>query len=188
VRVEADPEGRPADPELSPRGAAQAARVVGALRHDPVDAVVVSPARRARETATPLCDALGLEPVVEPDVAEFDRDLPHYTPVEEIRAEGGAAWEALARGDLYALDVDPEEFRARVVAAVEGVVARYAGGRVVVVCHAGVVNAYAGHVLAQPRPIWFAPAYASLTRVGASRSGRRGVVSLNETGHVRDLL
>jgi len=37
-------------------------------------------------------------------------------------------------------------------------------------------------------PLWFAPAYASVTRIGAARSGRRGIVSLNETGHVRDLL
>ena len=36
--------------------------------------------------------------------------------------------------------------------------------------------------------LWFAPAYASLSRIGAARDGRRGVISLNETGHVRDLL
>ena len=54
--------------------------------------------------------------------------------------------------------------------------------------HAGACNAYLGHVLGQTRAIWFAPAYCSLSRVGAARDGRRGVVSLNETGHVRDLL
>ena len=54
--------------------------------------------------------------------------------------------------------------------------------------HAGACNAYLGHLLGQTRTIWFAPAYCSLSRVGAARDGRRGVVSLNETGHVRDLL
>ena len=43
-------------------------------------------------------------------------------------------------------------------------------------------------MLAQEKTIWFPPAYCSLTRIAASRDGRRGVISLNETGHVRDLL
>jgi hypothetical protein len=36
--------------------------------------------------------------------------------------------------------------------------------------------------------MWFAPDYASVSRIGAARDGRRGVISLNETTHVRDLL
>ncbi len=188
VRVDRAPDGGVADPELMPRGRMQAQRVVAALGADGVDAVVSSPSRRALETAAPLCAALGLDPVVEEGVAEFDRGLASYVPVEEIRAEGGEAWQALARGDLYAVGVDPVAFRERVVAALEDVVARHPGGRVAVFCHAGVINAYAGHVLGQERAIWFAPAYCSVSRVGAARSGRRGVVSLNETGHVRDLL
>ena len=51
--------------------------------------------------------------------------------------------------------------------------------------HAGAINAAAGDVLGQQRPIWFAPAYCSLTRLAVARDGRRGIVSLNETGHVR---
>jgi broad specificity phosphatase PhoE len=188
VRVDAAPGGGPADPHLTSRGREQAARVVAALAGDEVDAVVSSPSRRALETAEPLCAALGLDPVVEEGVAEFDRGLSEYVPVEEIRAEGGEAWQALARGDLYAMGVDPAEFRGRVVAALEDVVSQHPGARVAVFCHAGVINAYAGHVLGQTRSIWFPPAYCSLTRIGAARSGRRGVVSLNETGHVRDLL
>ena len=108
--------------------------------------------------------------------------------MEELRAAGDPRWEALARGDLYSAGVDPVEFRARVVAAVEAVVARHPGGRAVLVSHAGACNAYLGDVLGQERPIWYAPAYCSLQRVALARDGRRGVVSMNETGHVRDLL
>jgi hypothetical protein len=43
-------------------------------------------------------------------------------------------------------------------------------------------------VLGQQRAIWLAPGYCSITRLAVARDGRRGVVSLNETGHVRDLL
>ena len=54
--------------------------------------------------------------------------------------------------------------------------------------HAGAINAATGAVLGQERTIWFAPDYCSISRIAAARDGRRGIVSLNETGHVRDLL
>ncbi len=188
VRVDAAPDGGPADPGLAPRGLEQAERVVHALAGDDVWAVYTSPAARARQTAQPLADALGLEPVVESGIAEFDAADPSYVPIEELRAAGDPRWHALARGDLYSVGVDPGAFRARVVTAVEAIAARHTGGRAVLFTHAGACNAYLGHVLGQERSIWFAPAYCSVSRVGAARDGRRGIVSMNETGHVRDLL
>ncbi len=188
VRVDVTPGGGPADPGLAPLGRQQAARLVDALAGDEVDAVYTSPALRSRQTAEPLAAARALDPVVETGLAEFDAADPSYVPVEELRAAGDPRWHALQRGDLYSAGVDPEAFRARVVDAVEAVVARHPGGRAVLFTHAGACNAYLGHVLGQTRAIWFAPAYCSLSRVGAARDGRRGVVSLNETGHVRDLL
>ena len=188
LRVDVAPGGGAADPPLAPRGLEQARRVVQALAGDAVTALYTSPLARARQTATPLADALGLEPVVEPDIAEFDSADPSYVPIEELRAAGDPRWQALARGDLYSAGVDPVAFRARVVAAVEAVALRHPGGRAVLFTHAGACNAYLGHVLGQAKSIWFAPAYCSVSRVGAARDGRRGVVSINETGHVRDLL
>ncbi len=188
VRVDVAPGGGPADPGLSARGQEQARRVVEALSGDEVTAVYTSPLSRARETAAPLAAARGLEPVVEPGITEFDSADGSYVPVEELRAAGDPRWQALARGDLYSAGVDPVAFRARVVAAVEAIAARHPGGRAVLFTHAGACNAYLGHLLGQTRDIWFAPGYCSLHRVGAARDGRRGIVSLNETGHVRDLL
>ena len=188
VRIDATPDGGPADPELAERGHAQAARVVEALAGDDVTALYTSPSRRARETAAPLEQALGMTAEVEPGIAEFDSADNSYVPVEELKAAGDPRWQALMKGDLYSRGVDPAEFRARVVAAVERIVERHPGGRAVLFSHAGAINAAAGHVLGQERTIWFPPAYCSLTRIGAARDGRRGIVSLNETGHVRDLL
>ena len=181
-------DGERADPGLAEQGRLQAERVVAALAPDAVDAVYTSPARRARETAAPLEAALGLVAAVDSGIAEFDSGDSTYVPIEELRATGDPRWHAVARGDLYSPDVDPVEFRARVVGAVEAIAARHAGGRVVLFTHAGACNAWLGEVLGQQRPIWYAPAYCSLQRVAMSRDGRRGVLSLNETGHVRDLL
>jgi 2,3-bisphosphoglycerate-dependent phosphoglycerate mutase len=188
VRIDATPDGAPADPELSPRGWEQAARLVEALHLDGVDALYTSPSRRARETAAPLERALGRTAEVDDGLAEFDSADSSYVPVEELKAAGDPRWTALVHGDLYSHDVDPVAFRARVVAAVERIAARHPGGRVVLFSHAGAINAAAGAVLGQERTIWFAPDYCSITRLAAARDGRRGVVSLNETGHVRDLL
>ena len=188
VRVDVVDGGGPADPGLSERGREQAERVVQALAHDRVDAVYSSPKRRALETAQPLADALGLPVQVEDGITEFDSGDPSYVPIEQLKAEGDPRWHAVARGDLYSPHVDPVEFRARVVEAALRIAARHPGGRAVLFSHAGACNALVGDVLGQERPIWYAPAYCSLQRVAVSRAGRRGVVSVNETGHVRDLL
>ena len=188
VRIDATPDGSPADPELDDRGHEQARRLVEVLSSHGVDALYTSPSRRARETAAPLEAALGMTAEVDDGLAEFDRSDSSYVPVEELKAAGDPRYTALIHGDLYSHDVDPVAFRARVVEAVERVVARHPGGRAVLFSHAGAINAAAGHVLGQEKTIWFAPAYCSITRIGASRDGRRGIVSLNETGHVRDLL
>jgi len=166
----------------------QAKRLLEALRHDAIDALYSSPAARALETAAPVAESLGLPLGVEPGIAEFDASESSYVPIEELRAANDPRWQALVRGDLMHAGVDPVAFRNRVVAAVEGIVCRHPGQRVVLFTHSGAINAYCGHVLGQQRALWFAPDYASLSRIGAARDGRRGVISLNETAHVRDLL
>lgn len=188
VRIDSTPDGSAADPGLSPLGHEQASRVVSALAGDQVDVIYSSPASRALETAAPLVAALGLELVVEPGIAEFDASHGSYVPVEELRAEGDPRWDRLVAGDLYHPDVDPDAFQQTVVSAVEDIVARHPGGRAVLFTHSGAINAYTAHLAMQSRLLWIAPAYASLTRVGAARDGRRGIVSINETGHVRDLI
>jgi broad specificity phosphatase PhoE len=188
VRIDRTHDGSPADPGLAERGREQAERLVQALSLDTVDALYSSPAARATETAAPLVDKLGLPLALENGIAEFDVNDPSYVPVEELRAANDPRWQALVRGDLLNAGVDPVAFRNRVVAGVEGIVSHHPGERVVLFTHSGTINAYCGHVLGQPRAMWFAPDYASITRIGAARDGRRGVISLNETAHVRDLL
>jgi broad specificity phosphatase PhoE len=186
VRIDATDHGGPADPGLSDVGRLQAARVLEALALDEVTHLYSSPAARSLETAEPLVTKLDLPLTVDEGLSEFDREHGSYVPVEELRAENDPRWHALVKGELDG--VDASAFRKVVIATIEAIAARHPGGRAVLFTHSGVINAYTGHVAAQDRVLWFAPAYASLTRVGAARDGRRGLVSLNETGHVRDLL
>lgn len=175
------PGPRPADPGLTPAGRAQAEALAAWLADERIDRVVSSPLRRAVETAEPLAAVHGLAVDVDDDLAEYDREATSYIPIEELRATGDPRWHAMVEGRLADLaDGDPAAFRARVVAAIERVVAHHPGGRVAVVCHGGVMNAYVGHILGIARPLWFEPFYAGVTRVEAGRTGARTLRTLNE--------
>ena len=175
-----------ADPELAAEGHEQAEKMAAYLGVEDIEAIYVSPLRRAIETARPLCKLLGLEAVVSEGVAEFDRNSREYVPVEELRATNDPRWEKLLRGEWDGVDEDPSLFKSRVVETVDDMIAKHPGGRVVVVCHGGVINQYLAHVLGIETHIgFFYPKYTSIHRVMASRSGQRSIVSINEASHLR---
>lgn len=178
------PDGRPADPGLAPVGAVQSERLADWLAGEAIDAVYTSPLRRARETAAPLARALGVEPRVEEGVAEFDRDADSYIPLEELKELDPERWKALVRSGFY-LEGEADVFRRTVVTSLEAVIGANPGRRVAVVCHGGVINAWTSHLLGTERLFLFEPAYASIHRFHAARSGERSLGSLNETAHLR---
>ncbi|HXV92339.1 MAG TPA: histidine phosphatase family protein [Pseudonocardia sp.] len=187
--VTAVPDGvGPADPGLTELGERQAARLAGALGGEEIAGLYSSPMRRARATAAPLAAALGREPEVLADLREYDADSPHYVPVHEMPRVDPAAWDRMLAG-LLPEHVDVGAFTRRVAAAFEGVVAAHPGrATAVVVAHAGVVNAWLAHLLGIPRPLAFPLDYTGITRVIATRQGRRAVRTVNEIAHVADLL
>jgi probable phosphoglycerate mutase len=187
TRVERD-DGTPADPRLSDLGRREVEALVEFLagEPDPPAAVYASPMRRAMETAAPLAEGLALELQIDDDLAEFDRDSTAYVPIEEMRASGHPAWRAMVDGSYWD-SVDLPGFQTKVTAAAERIIDERAGTTVAVVTHGGVINMYVSALLGLAPAVFFDPGYASISRVRASRAGRRGVVSLNETGHLRHL-
>ena len=181
--VRIDDAAGPADPGLSDQGREQARRLADWLRHERVSAIYTSPMRRAVQTAGPLAEAFGVEPVVDDELAEFDRGQHFYVPIEELKAAGDPRYEALMKGDFME-EVDPFTFREVVTVAIERVIEGNPGGTVAIVCHGGVINAYASHVLGIEFPLFFQPHYTSVNRFLASSAGHRSVASLNEVGHL----
>lgn len=173
----------PADPSLSEDGRRQAQALASWLADEPIDAIWSSPMRRARETAAPLEEATGLLAEIDVDLREFDADEVHYIPMEELTTDDPRWRELIARLG------SPEQFAFRDVAAaaVERIVAANPGRTVVVVCHGGVVNAYLSSILHIDRPLFFEPTYTSISRVRASSSGVRSLVSVNEIPHMPEL-
>jgi probable phosphoglycerate mutase len=177
--------GGPADPELTARGRDEAERLAAWLRGEQIDAVITSPLRRASQTAQPVAQAHGLELEIGPDLIEYDANTDHYIPAEELKAERDARWHAMIDGRWEEFGGEPpDQFRARIVPCLDGIIGRFPAGRVAVVCHGGVINVYLGTLLGLDRHLWFEPGYTSISRVAAARSGPRSLVTLNETGHL----
>lgn len=180
--------GQGSDPDLSADGIAQAARLPDALSRFPISRLVSSPQRRAVQTAGPLADKLGLTVDIDDRLAEYDRDLSHYVPIEQIAEENPEELARLASGHLPS-GVDEDAFLARVVAAVADLVASTGHDETVALfSHGGVINALLHHVLDTQRLLSFHVDYASVTRLLSSRSGRLAVAAVNGTEHVWDLL
>ncbi len=167
----------PADPGLSPLGRRQAGALAGWLAPEAIDAIYTSPLRRAMETAAPLAEAVGVDPVPEPALAEYDADALAYIPIEELRAAGDPRW--------MELPDDIAGFQARVVEGVDRLAAAHPSERIALVCHGGVVNVIVAAVLGLGPRMVFLPAYTSITRVLVASSGQRSLATLNETAHLR---
>ncbi len=185
LRVEKQ-DGTPADPGLSETGIEQARKLARWMESEKLDAVYSSPMNRAHMTAQFLAEVKGIEIRIEPGVAEFDNQSSVYVPMEELRAKDYESWRKLVDGGFGAL-YDLKDFQKTVVASLEKIISQNSGNRVAVVCHGGVINLWAAHVLGLSRPnLFFAPEYTSINRFLASGKGQRSVASLNETAHLRN--
>ncbi|MDP7738136.1 histidine phosphatase family protein [Mycobacterium paragordonae] len=180
--------GEGADPDLSETGFQQVARLPEALARFPISRVVSSPQRRAIQTAEPLAQARALTIDIEDRLAEYDRDLSSYIPIEQIRTEFPEEWARMAQGHLPSA-VDEDAFRARVCGAIDDLVAAADPDETVAAfSHGGVINVVLHEILGTARLLSFPIDYASVTRLLFSRTGQATVATVNATEHVWDLL
>ncbi|MBC8364916.1 MAG: histidine phosphatase family protein [Actinobacteria bacterium] len=190
VSVDNTATGEEADPVLSDLGWRQSAALAdwltGALPGGPpaeaVDVVYASTRARARQTAEPLAERLGMQVRIEPGLDEYDSGESAYIPVEELKATDDPRWHELVSDGGIA---DSETFSAQVVAGVDRIIAAHPGRRVVAFCHGGTIGAYASHLLGIDRVLFFEATYTSVNRIMAASTGERSLISLNETAHLR---
>lgn len=177
------------DPPLTERGLRQAERLAESLRDERFDEILVSPLVRARQTAAPLLEALGVGEVIDPWLEEIRDPMWHGSPAEkaaEAYAElkGRASelrWHGLDGGESI------RDFVARIRAgassflADRGVVRSETelpvwqiaepGARIALIAHAGTNSVTIGHLLGlEPTP-WewdrFVLGHTSVSRVEA---------------------
>jgi probable phosphoglycerate mutase len=180
--------GQGSDPDLSDEGVQQAERLPEALKRFPITRLVSSPQRRSIQTAQPVADALGLTIDIDDRIAEYDRDLEHYIPIEQIAAEYPEELARLASGHLPST-VDEDAFLARINDGIRDIaaVARHED-TVAVFSHGGVINGLLHSILRTEKILCVNVDYAGVTRLLSSRDGNLYVASVNGTEHVWDLL
>ncbi len=163
--------GQGSDPDLSEEGTEQAKRLPDALARFPITRLVSSPQVRSVQTAQPVADALGLAVEVDERLAEYDRDLEHYIPIEQIAAEFPEELARLAQGHLPS-SVDEIAFLARINAGIRDVVAASDHeDTVAVFSHGGVINGLLHTILGTDKILSFNVDYAGVTRLLSSREG-----------------
>ena len=179
------------DAPLSELGERQAAAVGARLAELDVHSVYSSTKVRARDTAVAIAAQHDL-PVTELEALgeiHLWRDLPQdqglldsLEPDElrRIMREGNRT----RRWDAYPYAEPRDEFRARVVEALDGIMADHVGRRVVVACHGGVINGYLAHVIESALDAPFTLHHTSITTVRGMDDLRR-VVQVNDHQHVR---
>jgi broad specificity phosphatase PhoE len=121
------PDGRSVDDAaLTARGRAQARAAAKSLASERVDAIYVSPLRRAQETARSLVEATGMDAVTIDDLAEIGIDTPGASQAEvdafflqAMRRPLPEHWSGWPRGEGF------RDFHARVRRGIEGVLARH---------------------------------------------------------------
>lgn len=181
--------GQGSDPDLSEEGIEQAKRLPDALARFPIARLVSSPQRRSVQTAQPVADALGLPIEVDDRLAEYDRDLTHYIPVEQIAAEYPEEMARLASGHLPS-SVDEIAFLNRINAGIRDIAeSSRREDTVAVFTHGGVINGLVHTIMRTERVLCVNVDYAGVTRLlWSSRREKFYVASVNGTEHVWDLL
>ncbi len=175
------------DPELAPEGREHAARVGERLATEGgVSAVYITPLRRTLETARPLLDRLGMEPIVEPDLREimlgewegglYRKNVMEGHPValEMLRTE---RWDAVPGAESN------EAFAERLTAGINRIAAAHPNGRVVVVSHGGAIGMICS-IATGARPFAFvAVDNGSVSRLVVA-AGRWMVRGFNDVSHL----
>jgi broad specificity phosphatase PhoE len=176
------------NPPLSANGHAQARHAADVLKTERIDRIVSSGMLRADATAKPLADALGLAIEVHPDLGEVDRWGGEYANIETIRAKGADEWRRFLDAPLAYFGVDADKFRAETLGAFRAVMNGGSESTVAIFTHGFPINIALSHVLGLDNDARFVPAYASLTRLTGKSFDALTVVSINEHGHIPEVL
>ena len=178
---------------LSAKGRAQAdALAERLLATTELAAIYASPTLRARETAEAIARATGLGVRLDARIREVylgDESVAEVAPEDRARVVrerlAMLADIALRDGSWAAVPgVEPTaEVRARMLAAVDDILAAHASGHVAIVSHAGSINAYLASVLGIPRDFFFPIGNTSLNSVRVTE-GRPMLLRLNDTAHL----
>jgi 2,3-bisphosphoglycerate-dependent phosphoglycerate mutase len=183
------------DIDLSERGRRQALVLARHLAQQPIAAVIASDLARARDTAQPLAQALGLALRIDSRLRERGFGIFEGTTDEEARTRWPAEYAIWRRREPgHALPGGGESYlaaRARVLPCMEEIAREHAGATVAVITHGGVLDIVyrAALGIAWETPRSHLLPNASINRVEAIYPGPAlRVIAWAESGHLEGSL
>jgi probable phosphoglycerate mutase len=176
---------------LNALGHEQARRLAARLAGEPADAVYVSDLLRARQTAEPIAGRLAIPCVTESGLREQHFGRVDGMRVEDIQREHPQAWAGWLRFEEDFAMPEGEStraFHARVMHAVQRLVAAHPQQTVVVVTHGGVLDMIyrTARALGLSGPRQSDIPNAGLNRVRV-REGSMEILAWADTRHLGDL-
>jgi probable phosphoglycerate mutase len=168
------------DVPLDEVGRAQAAALAHWARSHPHDAVACSPLHRARETAAPVAEALGLSAEVNPALREMDFGVAEGRTLAELHREypdAAAAFVSDPTGRPFPGAEPPEQVAERALGALRAIAGRHPGASVLVVGHNTALRlalcGWLGIALERYRDVLPRLENAAVTRLRVSADPRR---------------
>ena len=178
------------DPLLSEFGRRQAGQVAARLAGRPLVALYSSDLRRAWQTAEPIAEAVGLEPIPLQGLREIALGDWEGKTREELAREFPEEWEAWSQRPSWDLVPSGEgagPFERRVRETLAWILSQHTVGDVLCVTHGGVIQVALGSVVAPRRGsdglFPFVIENCSLTVLQRS-SSRTVVTAVNDTCHL----
>lgn len=176
------------DPHLHPDGVEQAEQMAKRLATsgERITAIYVTKLARTQQTAAPLAERLGLEPIIDPDLhevflgdwegGEFRRRIADEDPIAR-RMYAEQRWDVIPNGEPAA------EFEGRVRRGIERIAAAHPDELVVVVAHGGVIGQAMNIASGASGFTFTGAANASVTHL-VVEPGRWLVRCYNDTAHL----
>jgi probable phosphoglycerate mutase len=134
------------DPPLNERGRTQSRELADRLAAEELDAVYASDLRRAVETAEIVAGRKGLRVRIDPDLREGDMGSWSGLTATEIQARFPDAWHERITGGQGHDGESREALSERILVSLGRISAAHPGGRVLVVCHGGVMRSTLRHL------------------------------------------
>jgi len=184
--------GRAPGLHLAESGRAQAAALAGRLKDLPrrPAGLYVSPLERARETAAPLAEALGLRPVVERGLLECDFGT--WTGKQLATLRRRADWRAVQHAPSTFRFPEGESFaemQQRIWATLERLASRHRNKTVVVVSHADPIKAAVTFAQGVPLDLFQRSVVSPCSLSAIAFTDEAPVVlCVNSTGSLKDLV
>lgn len=182
------------DQSLSELGRRQSLALAARMRQVTVAAIYSSPIKRARQTASFVGDAVGLEVQTDEALREVDlqpdpRLLANLDAQERARAVRAYLHDiesAALRVGIWSHipGCEPSAMlRTRLTSVVDRIVSRHSGERVAIVTHAGAINAYIAAALGLERDFFFPASNASIS-VLRVKGQQHLLIRLNDVAHL----